>query len=216
MYHNIQGRAALKSDAMLARFQQAGGKLQWLKTTQTECEAEFSHPQGGTTVIRWGMEDAKRANLAGKENWRTYPRQMLRARVISEGVRATFPGVITGVYTPEEVADFTDAPSAELKQAEGATIQAEPEVKRQKVATVTGEVKAKKPEWNADQTAEAGRLRTEINKLGGDKEAVELWRRMKYDAPSDVIDAMAELLRKWQDIDEEATPVAVVDAEGAK
>ena len=34
---------------------------------------------------------------------------MLRARVISEGIRAVFPGCVVGVYTPEEVADFAPA-----------------------------------------------------------------------------------------------------------
>ena len=31
---------------------------------------------------------------------------MLRARVISEGVRATFPGIAVGTYSAEEVADM--------------------------------------------------------------------------------------------------------------
>jgi hypothetical protein len=55
------------------------------------------------------MARAKAAGLGGKDNWRSYPRQMLRARVISEGVRATFPAVLNGMYTPEEVGEF-DAP----------------------------------------------------------------------------------------------------------
>ena len=38
--------------------------------------------------------------------WTKYPRQMLRARVISEGIRATNPAVATGMYTPEEVQDM--------------------------------------------------------------------------------------------------------------
>jgi hypothetical protein len=31
---------------------------------------------------------------------------MLRARVISEGIRTVYPGCVVGVYTPEEVGDF--------------------------------------------------------------------------------------------------------------
>jgi len=52
------------------------------------------------------MKRAKQAGLGGKDNWSKYPRQMLRARVLSEGIRATFPGCNTGFYTPEEVQDF--------------------------------------------------------------------------------------------------------------
>jgi hypothetical protein len=32
---------------------------------------------------------------------------MLRARVVSEGIRTVFPGCVVGVYTPEEVNDFS-------------------------------------------------------------------------------------------------------------
>ena len=52
------------------------------------------------------MQRTKAAGLGGKDMWKKYPRQMLRARVISEGVRAICPGVTAGFYTPEEVADF--------------------------------------------------------------------------------------------------------------
>ena len=109
-YHVIQGRPALRSDAMLARFQQAGGRVEWITHEDSVVSGRFSHPQGGSVVIEWTFERAKNANLTNKETWRAYPRQMLRARVISEGVRAVFPGVAVGTYTVEEVQDF--APSS--------------------------------------------------------------------------------------------------------
>jgi len=108
-YHIIQGRASLKSDSMLARFQQSGGRVEWHDHTNEKVAATFSHPAGGSLRIDWDMPRAKAAGLGGKDNWRSYPRQMLRARVISEGVRATFPAVLNGMYTPEEVGEF-DAP----------------------------------------------------------------------------------------------------------
>ena len=108
-YHIIQGRASLKADSMLARFQQSGGRVEWHDHTNEKVAATFSHPAGGSLRIDWDMARAKAAGLGGKDNWRSYPRQMLRARVISEGVRATFPAVLNGMYTPEEVQEF-DAP----------------------------------------------------------------------------------------------------------
>jgi hypothetical protein len=112
-YHVIQGRPALKADAMLARFQQAGGSVQWTERTDKACAATFAHPQGGKCDIRWTLDDAKRAGLlSGKSNWNQYPRQMLSARVVSEGVRAVFPGVLGGFYTPEEVGQFEPLASA--------------------------------------------------------------------------------------------------------
>ena len=108
-YHIIQGRASLKADSMLARFQQSGGRVEWHDHTNEKVSATFTHPAGGSLRIDWDMPRAKAAGLGGKDNWKSYPRQMLRARVISEGVRATFPAVLNGMYTPEEVQEF-DAP----------------------------------------------------------------------------------------------------------
>ena len=105
-YHVIQGRPALKADAMLARFQQAGGSVKWKEYTDDKVTGEFSHPAGGTLEVSWTLEQAKRIGIANKDNWRNYPRAMLRARVLSEGIRAVYPGCVVGVYTPEEVQDF--------------------------------------------------------------------------------------------------------------
>ena len=105
-YHIIEGRPSMKADAMLARFQLAGGKVKWTSLTDTKVVGEFTHEAGGTATIEWDMERAKQAGLGGKGNWAKYPRQMLRARVISEGIRTVYPACVVGVYTPEEVGDF--------------------------------------------------------------------------------------------------------------
>ena len=108
-YHIIQGRPALKADAILARFQSAGGKVEWKDYTDTKVSGTFSHPAGGSLYVEWDMERAKTAGLGGKDNWKKYPRQMLRARVVSDAVRGVYPAVLQGFYTPEEVQDFAPA-----------------------------------------------------------------------------------------------------------
>lgn len=115
-YHIISGKPALKADAMMARFQAAGGRVKWVDMSDERVSAEFSHPAGGTVKIDWDMERAQAAGFAGKDNWRKFPRAMLRARVVSEGIRTVFPGVVVGTYTPEEVADFDDRPRQEPQQ----------------------------------------------------------------------------------------------------
>lgn len=117
-YNVIQGRPALKADAMLARFQAAGGSVKWETLTDEKVSATFTHPQGGSVTIDWDMARAKAAGLASKDNYHKWPRQMLRARVISEGIRTVYPGVLSGMYTPEEVVDFDDKQAA--KQAKSA------------------------------------------------------------------------------------------------
>ena len=105
-YHVIQGRPALKADAMLARFQQAGGSVQWKEYTDETVTGLFTHPQGGSLEVTWTLTKAKAIGIASKDNWRNYSRAMLRARCVSEGIRSVYPGCVVGVYTPEEVTDF--------------------------------------------------------------------------------------------------------------
>ena len=117
-YHIIQGRPALKADAMLARFQQAGGKVEWKVYTDAEVSGVFSHPAGGSLEVTWTLAQAKSIGIAGKDNWKNYPRAMLRARCLSEGIRAVYPGCVVGVYTPEEVQDFQPRPAVDMGTAE--------------------------------------------------------------------------------------------------
>jgi hypothetical protein len=108
-YHIIKGRPALKADAMLAAFMERGGTVKWKEWTNEACEAVFTSggcPDG--VVVRWTMADAQRAGVTGNPTWTRYPRQMLKARVASDGVRMADPAVNQGRYTPEEVQDFED------------------------------------------------------------------------------------------------------------
>ena len=135
-YDIIQGRPAIKSQAALARFQAAGGSIRWTERTDTACEAEFTHPQGGKLSIRWTMERAQAAQLTGKDNWRKFPAQMLSARVVSEGVRAVFPACLSGLYLAEEVQDFAvDEAGAPAKRPDKAKeVPPAPEVARESAA----------------------------------------------------------------------------------
>ena len=105
-YHVINGRPTLRADAMLARFQTAGGRVEWGEYTDTRVVGTFSHPSGGSVRVEWTTKMAQDAGLTRNPTWKSYPRQMLRARCISEGIRTVFPGVVVGTYTPEEAADM--------------------------------------------------------------------------------------------------------------
>lgn len=78
------------------------------------CVLEFFELGGGARemvgVSSFTFEDAKRAGLSGRTNWQRYPRNMLFARALSNGVRWYCPDVVmTGVIlTAEEAADEAD------------------------------------------------------------------------------------------------------------
>jgi hypothetical protein len=114
-YHVINGRPTLKADAMMARFQTAGGSVRWGEYTNQRVVGTFSHPQGGSVEIEWTLDMAMAAGLTKNPTWKSYPRQMLRARCISEGIRTVFPGVVVGTYTPEEAEDMGSASAAPVR-----------------------------------------------------------------------------------------------------
>lgn len=104
-YDIIQGKACRKTHSVMARFQQMGGKVEWHKLDETIADATFSHPSGGSLRMTWTFEQAKKAGLTNKDNWKNYPRAMLRARCIAEGVRAIYPAAIGGMMVSEEAQD---------------------------------------------------------------------------------------------------------------
>lgn len=125
-YDVIQGKATRKTHSVLARFQAAGGRVEWHELTETKADATFAHPAGGALRMVWTFEQAKKAGLTGKDNWKNYPRAMLRARCIAEGVRAVYPAAIGGMMVAEEA---MDAPAA-------APVPAPPAVKHMGAADV--------------------------------------------------------------------------------
>lgn len=104
-YHIVNNRPTLKADTMLARFQSSGGSVEWHKYTDEVAEATFTHPKGGSVRLSWDMARAEKAGVMGNPTWKKYPRAMLRARTISEGIRTVYPGILNGMYTPEEIED---------------------------------------------------------------------------------------------------------------
>lgn len=123
-FHLMDGKLSMRADAMLAKFRERGGKHKWINTgddgIEAECEFTFD---GQTQVVRYSIEDAKRAGLVKeKGNWIKTPGNMLRSRVVSNAIRMIAPEVVAGYYTPEENEDIASdrpapAASAETKAA---------------------------------------------------------------------------------------------------
>lgn len=110
-FHVIEGHPSLKADAMLARFQKAGGMVEWHRLDNLAAEATFTAPHGRPLKLDWTIEQARTAGLVRTNRdgspgmWMKYPRAMLRSRLVSEGIRTVAPETIVGVYTPEELRD---------------------------------------------------------------------------------------------------------------
>jgi len=99
----IQGRPALSANIMAAAVKRSGRyNFRVVELTDTRCEIAFF--ENGQECGR-STFTADEARKAGTKNMDKYPRNMLYARAISNGVRWFCPDVLGGspVYTPEEL-----------------------------------------------------------------------------------------------------------------
>lgn len=111
----IENKPCRKAERVQARFQLSGGKIEWLELTDKVAKAEFSHPQGSKVTIEWTIEQASKIimrtkegpkPLTNKDNWKNYPRAMLRARCVAEGARTSFPAYAIVTLATEEAMDY--------------------------------------------------------------------------------------------------------------
>jgi len=104
--HIIQGKPVVGANLMAAAVK-SHPKYDYRVTVNTDMQVaiEFYQDSKSIGVSTFTMEDAKAAKLHTKDNWQKFPRNMLFARAISNGVRWYCPDVFSGaaVYTPDEI-----------------------------------------------------------------------------------------------------------------
>lgn len=105
----IDGKPVMSADLMAALVHRKipGATLRVDITTNDECSVDAGRPGQEATRFTFSMKDAQAAGLMSKDNWKKYPRAMLRARCLSEAVRAVFPDACLGVYDPDELGAVT-------------------------------------------------------------------------------------------------------------
>lgn len=108
--HVIEGNATLSANTMAGMVKSSGRYDYEVIIKETDkCVIDFYEIRRGKRV-KIGSEsfdesEAKAAGLLNKQNWTKYPKAMMFARCISNGVRTYCPDVFSGmlVYTPDEL-----------------------------------------------------------------------------------------------------------------
>lgn len=161
--HVVDGRPGMAAELMRALVFQHGHELWIEETSSTRCIVGGKRRDSSReTRVTWTIEDAKRAGLEGRQNWRKYPDAMLLARATAKLCRAVFPDVLAGLsYTLEELADG-DVPEEVLdgtvveqgSDEAAAPAPAKPTARARKAATRGSDAPEKtEPEPTATKTA---------------------------------------------------------------
>lgn len=130
-YHLINGKLSKRADAMLADFRRAGGKFVFGDLKNRKVQSARVEFEGNVYEVSFSEDDAKAAGLLPAKpgsGWVKYPAAMMRARLISETLRAIAPEIVQGAFTPEEIADFEPAPAPRQVNAESKPAAATREV----------------------------------------------------------------------------------------
>jgi hypothetical protein len=116
--HMIDGRPSLSAEMQRGLVLGLGHHLRYREMTTTRCIVDGQrHGEAEWTTVTWTIDDAKRAGLDGKTNWRKYPRRMLAARATGELCRMLFADALAGMpYSAEELEDEADDTAAATDQ----------------------------------------------------------------------------------------------------
>lgn len=121
-YNIIAGRLSVKADAIYADFIASGGRCRWIRSDAEAAEAEFSHvklcpePLVQSVTMQELINNGVAVDANGKMRapYVKFPKNMLRARLLSNSIRMIAPGLIHGLYVEEEVISDIAPPARTL------------------------------------------------------------------------------------------------------
>jgi hypothetical protein len=227
--HFFDGKLAISADLMVAvATQRFNVTMRVNEFTNERCEVVFSRPGHPDVPSEFTMEDAKRANLQNKDNWKKYPRAMLAARAKAQGIRMIAPEAFSGLHTPDEVedlgpaeietnervADATRNRLAALKERMAADVTEPGEPEEQVAETVEAEAPAPEPEPAPEEEPEAAAdPAAEVLAL-----VVDMQLTGKGDAPQTLRDKIGSLAaERWGDgTDEHVAVMTVAESDHLK
>jgi hypothetical protein len=132
-YHTMNdGTTSIKSDYIQREFHRLGGAWKFNEWTPEVCDITFTY-RGSELRGRVTFDEFKQNGVAIgkngiKDNWRKFPREMLKARCMATYIRALCPEALGGMYTQEETMDFNGASAPRVITPAAEQPAAKPEV----------------------------------------------------------------------------------------
>jgi hypothetical protein len=107
--HIIDGKIVMSADLMVSQVLRSGLAEHFSLVESSDKVATYETKRRGSptpTRMSYSIEQAARAGLVGKQNWKNHPEAMLRARCASALARAVYPDAVQGMYDPDEAEEI--------------------------------------------------------------------------------------------------------------
>lgn len=222
--HIIEGKPSLSANLQAALVREAGHRLRVRVEGQGEntvaiAQIVRSDDPDFTFEVRWGIEEARAAQVLSKDNWKKYFRAMLKARAITECIREACPEVLMGAtYSPDELGAVTDE--------QGEPINLEPVPEHPSVAQEGKEAPVTEPpsQVGTDEDFDWGAA---VANASSREEVQELFRKgrslgvlgkkiMVGDAERTLGDVLVEIGTAFREAEEASEPVvATIEEDGS-
>lgn len=105
-YYIVNGKVTIYGEAVMRQLRQAGFSAEWLESTKEKATVKITDNKKGSITETFTFEEAKEAGLTHKDNWKKYPKDLLRWKALGRAVRFFCPEVLGGFYMKEEAEDF--------------------------------------------------------------------------------------------------------------
>jgi hypothetical protein len=106
----VDGKPTMGAELMLTQIRKlvAGARIEFAHQDEKSCVIQAARPGENLQTFSFTIEDAQKAGVLAKDNWRKYPKTMLRWRAISIMAKSLFSDAVAGCYTPDELGAEVD------------------------------------------------------------------------------------------------------------
>jgi hypothetical protein len=123
---NVNGRPSLWGHQVLGLITASGKCKSWTESiigtdpTKDDYTVRITTERRdieGIRVVEFSVAEARRANLMGKDLYKTYPKDMIRHRAVARAAKQVYADVLSGLGVAEEERDIIDITSEPVEPA---------------------------------------------------------------------------------------------------
>lgn len=100
----IEGRMSIYGKAVPSQARKHGYRIKWDEVSDDKVTVTLTDPNNGDKHTEtYTMDDAKKAGLAGKNNWSKYPKDMMRHKCLARATGFFCPQVLASIPVYEDI-----------------------------------------------------------------------------------------------------------------